>query len=117
MRISLKWDGYSEWQQGERIWQEKVVSMTLAEVEKTALAIERDAKMIVPVDTGKLRNSIRSEIKKTATTINAETGTDIEYGPVIEFGGARQRAQPYLLPSFNKNVEVLNSTINEILRG
>lgn len=117
MRMSAKWDGYKEWQQSERMWQEKVVSMTLAEVERTALAIERDAKLLVPVDTGKLRNSIDSNINKSKTSIDTDTGTDVAYGPAVEFGTSKQGAQSYLLPSFDKNVGTLSNTLNEILRG
>lgn len=66
-------------------------------VKLSALSIEATAKQLCPVDTGRLRSSIHHEI--TAFGFNATVGTNVEYAPFIEFGTARQRAQPYLFPA------------------
>lgn len=117
MGMSSSWEGYSDWQQSERMWQERVVNLTLMEVEQAALRIERDAKLLVPVDTGKLRGSLSTTISKTMTTIDAEIGTDVEYGPAVEFGTSRQGSQPYLIPSFDRNTQLLFSAIEKVMRG
>lgn len=117
MRMSSEWKGHKEWEKSETVWQKKVLEMTLAEVERTALRIERDAKLLVPVDTGELRRSLETGINKSTYSINAEIGTDVEYSEAVEFGTYKQRAQPYLIPSFDRNTKTLENTLSNILRG
>lgn len=65
-------------------------------VRKFALDIEAGAKVRSPVDTGFLRASIRARRIGTARW-RVEVGAD--YGLYLEFGTARQRAQPYFYPA------------------
>lgn len=85
----------------------------------TALDIQREAKERVPVDTGRLRNSIavaehESGIPATVGTqiaanqirpgmTTAVIGTSVDYAPNVEFGTSRSRAQPYLFPAAEIN--------------
>lgn len=69
-----------------------------------ALLIETAAKVKAPVLTGTLRSSIHTETAVTgATSAEARTGTDIEYGPYVELGTRSQRPQPYLRPAYDEN--------------
>lgn len=117
VKVTSKWEGLDEWEASETQWQEDVIRQTIEEIEKTALRIERDAKLAVPVDTGDLRGSITTDVNSKGDSVSAEIGTDIEYSDVVEFGGIHQRAQPYLIPSFDNNVTNLEETISKILRG
>lgn len=64
-------------------------------LEEVGLAAEGYAKRLCPVDTGRLRNSITH----TADKKTAYIGTNVEYGPYVELGTSRQKAQPYLKPA------------------
>lgn len=65
-------------------------------VRKAAYDVEAHAKSIVPVDTGKLKNSITSEFpSQTKAIISPHT----EYAAYVEFGTRRQRAKPYMRPA------------------
>jgi HK97 gp10 family phage protein len=66
---------------------------------KAGLVVERSAKQIVPVDTGRLRASIATRLVPG----NAEVGTRVEYAKFVEFGTNRQRPQPYLQPALINN--------------
>lgn len=58
-------------------------------IREYAVKIEREAKLRAPVDTGRLRSSIRHRLKELA----AEVLTDVEYAPFQEFGtGKRGRS-------------------------
>lgn len=113
--------GISEWMRDHEEWIERVWTGVGNAVEETAYRIERDARMIVPVDTGDLRKSIETEIDWSSSgrgeKVSAEIGTDLEYSDDVEFGTSRQMAQPYLIPSFDKNVADLERNINKILGG
>lgn len=74
-------------------------------VRKTAADIERDAKIMAPVDTGNLRSSISTALSGDgrAASMTAEVGPTASYGIYVEFGTSRMRAQPYLFPAADRH--------------
>ncbi len=66
-------------------------------LEEIGMDAERFAKEKCPVDTGNLRNRTTHRIGESA----AYVGTNVEYGPYVEFGTSRQKAQPFLRPAAN----------------
>lgn len=64
-------------------------------------AVHRAAVRLVPVDTGRLRSSIAQALGSDGEGLYGIVGTDVEYGPYIEFGTSRMRAQPYLRPALD----------------
>lgn len=73
------------------------------------------ARYLVPVDTGRLRNSITWKMKNEQgrvggrvedDSISAPTedlqmafGTNVEYAPYVEFGTDKMAAKPYIMPA------------------
>ena len=55
-----------------------------AAVNETAVNIQRNAKRACPVDTGRLRSSIRMEFYSNG--LAAEVFTNVKYAPYVEFG-------------------------------
>lgn len=64
-------------------------------LEDIGAAAEYYAKSIVPVDTGRLRDSIGYAVNDDTVTLYADT----EYAIYVEYGTLTHRAQPYLYPS------------------
>lgn len=62
--------------------------------------IVNNAKIFCPVDTGRLRNSIRilGRIEQTNVYI-IQIGTDVFYSKFVEFGTRNNLPQPYLIPA------------------
>lgn len=56
------------------------------------------AKRLCPVDTGRLRSSIRPRI--SAGDLSAEVYTDVEYAGYVEYGTVNMQAEPYLRPAW-----------------
>lgn len=71
------------------------------DLERRALAVERAAKRLCPVDTGRLRSSIAHDLARDARGLLAMIGTNVSYGPFVEFGTSRARAQPFLRPALS----------------
>lgn len=67
---------------------ESVMMDHLEEAMETAtLLVESTAKELVPVDSGRLRSSIASEVQQIATNvIQGFVGTDVKYAEAVEFG-------------------------------
>lgn len=74
----------------------KIPDVTEQVVRKAAFDIEAYAKTVVPVDTGKLKNSITSEFPAVHSAIIAP---HTEYAAFVEFGTRRMRARPYMRPA------------------
>jgi len=55
------------------------------------LMLQRDAKINVPVDTGRLRASITPTVEMNGDTVEGIVGTNITYAPYVEFGTAPHR--------------------------
>jgi hypothetical protein len=92
----------------------KVVNKSAFE---TGLVVERQAKALCPVDTGRLAASITTQARTKGTTPKGKgarltdvitppadegevyVGTPVEYGPYIEYGTYRSEAQSFLRPA------------------
>jgi HK97 gp10 family phage protein len=85
----------------------------------TALNIEREAKHRSPVDTGRLRASIRHQIDPNG--LEGQVLTDVDYAPYMEFGTSRTAPQPFLNPAadleqpeFVKRLEAIGQKLESV---
>lgn len=69
------------------------------DLQRRALQVDRAAKGLCPVDTGRLRSSITNEIGEDGDGLVATIGTNVEYAPYVELGTSKMAAQPFLLPA------------------
>ena len=118
---------------------EEMLAAALRALEKCGLTAEGYAKLLCPVDTGNLRNSITHQVEPTEPAVYI--GTNSEYGPYVELGtgkyypGGRQNAlgvpgrkgpmapdprpagQPYLKPAVADHVPQYKGIIEGEMRG
>ena len=97
-------------------YEDSVDKKTKDALVKCALAIERDAKRKCPVDTGRLRGSISTDLSQI-NSYEATIGTNVEYAIHVEYGTHKQSAKPYLRPAYNQNVNKLTQELKQILGG
>lgn len=71
-----------------------------------------EARNNVPVDTGALKGSITLEVEG-GDNPSATVGTNLEYGPAVEYGTSHQSPQPYMKPA----AEVGKSKMNDIAKA
>ncbi len=85
----------------------------------SALMVERDAKIKVPVDTGRLRNSLTHATEGFGSQEPAvRVGTNVHYAKFVEFGTSKQSAQPYLYPALIENKsKILNELAKAMKKG
>ncbi len=88
------------------------------QVATTAINIESKTKLNLTrqkaVDTGNLRASYRA--KFSGDGLGAEVGTNVEYGPHIEFGTFKMAARPSLFPAAEQERSNYINGITEVLR-
>jgi phage gpG-like protein len=61
---------------------------------QSALAVQRESAILAPVDTGRLRGSITTEIDKAVIPQWAKVGPAVKYGKYVEFGRKPGRMPP-----------------------
>lgn len=104
-------------------------------VQRGCMVVQAEAKLLCPVDSGELRNSISTKVDVSNNGVIGKVYTNKEYAPYVEFGtGSRGEstydgnvdvtynsewagmpAQPYLYPALKNNEEaVLRSIRNDI---
>ena len=85
-------------------------------IRKGAADIQRDAKILAPVDTGNLRNSISTTITGDGRTnrMSAEIGPTANYGIYLEFGTSKMRAQPYLFPATDRHEPAILAAMEQV---
>lgn len=66
---------------------------------RRAIQVDRAAKQLCPVDTGRLRSSITWELGQDIQGLLAVIGTNVTYAPFVELGTRKASAQPYLRPA------------------
>lgn len=84
-------------------------------LEAIGLQAEGYAKMLCPVDTGNLRNSITHTVDGAGQ--KAYIGTNVEYAPYVEFGTSRMRAQPYLQPAVYNHTDEYSRMVEHFLKN
>lgn len=84
--------------------------------DRSAKALVETARRLAPVDTGKLRDSIRMRKGKRATSFIVEAGgkettndKNYDYAVGQEFGTVDNPAQPYFWPSYRLNRKPMKS--------
>lgn len=75
-------------------------------VQKTAAETINEAKDNCPVDTGRLRSSIRL-LSYDESVPAAVVGTNVEYAEYVEYGTSKQSAQPFMRPAADRAKQLL----------
>jgi HK97 gp10 family phage protein len=70
-------------------------------ITKKAIMVDRQAKILCPVDLGRLKASINWRLGVDSRGLYATIGTNVEYAPYQEFGTRYMAAQPFLRPALN----------------
>ena len=97
---------------GLRNMKGKIHEKAKAGLKSGALVITNEAKRLVPRITGNLMRSIHDEPVEVKTNeLSSKIGTNVEYGPKIEFGGSRKAPAGYLRPALDEKGD---EAINEI---
>lgn len=95
MNVKLLVVGIEAFKAAARNKAKRVHEEVQRQVIESTIRIESDAKQFAPVDTGRLRSSIKREIRDEAGRVY----TDVEYAPYVEFGTSSTPAQPYMQPA------------------
>jgi HK97 gp10 family phage protein len=141
--IKVKLEGLETAIRNLHSWEKEKIRLVANQYDRSALAIEKNAKQKVPVDVGRLRSDIQKQVTKSDhnRVVNAEVFNTVKYAPFVEFGtgdGATQipaeqqeyasqfkgktgrvrnyRARPYLFPAFEQERPILIQKLTEILR-
>lgn len=95
---------------GGRFIEARVTRGAIASVAAAQGLIVQEAKTLVPVRTGFLRDSIHSiDPQETGKTVVGNVTADAHYAFFVEFGTVKMAAQPYLRPALDTTREAVRS--------
>jgi HK97 gp10 family phage protein len=75
-----------------------------------AIVVENRGKELCAVDTGLLRSSIGHQDGRDKDGYYIDVGTNVSYGPFVEFGTSTQGAQPFMRPAVAEAVGFSSAT-------
>lgn len=84
-------------------------------LEAIGFQAEGYAKLLCPVDTGRLQGSIVHETSPEDHSVTI--GTNVEYAAYVELGTKRTKAQPYLRPAIENHIDEYQAMTESFLRG
>jgi HK97 gp10 family phage protein len=73
-------------------------------LESKADELVKEMQAVVPVRSGRLKNSIRKNSQAGRIVVGP---VDVEYAAYVEYGTNRMKAQPYVRPSLDKILKTL----------
>lgn len=85
-------------------------------IEKGAEVVKRDAKVRVPVATGKLRNAIHVDPEDDGVYVIGGND-DAWYGHLVEHGTTRTPPRPFLVPALEENRDTVVGIARAALRS
>ncbi|KKN57515.1 hypothetical protein LCGC14_0561320 [marine sediment metagenome] len=91
--------------------QKAVIERAESILTSAVILVKSSARLLVPVDTGDLLNSI--DTKQGGLT--AKVGSDIHYAAYVEAGTPKMAAQPYLRPALMENIGNIKRLIRKLL--
>ncbi len=113
--ITIKVKGIPEALATLKKYQAKKKEQIKDELRIGAFKVEGLAKDVVAVLTGRLKSSVTtddSDIEKLIIRV----GTNVFYGPYVEFGTKHMEARPYLFPAFFAYENEIVKAIGRVLR-
>lgn len=140
--IKVKLEGLETAIRNLNSWETEKIRKVANQFDRSALAVEKNAKLKAPVDMGRLRSDIQKKVTKSDhnRVLNAEVFNTVKYAPFVEFGTGslvevpaeqqeyalqfkgktgrvrNYRARPYLFPAFEQERPILIQKLTEILR-
>ena len=77
--------------------------------------IHRYAVSVVPVRTGRLKNSLfwKADYENGENSLTGVVGTNVKYSPHVEFGTEYMAERPYMRPAVENNMAAINSIFND----
>lgn len=115
--IKITLQGEKEIQQKIKALEKDASDALRKVVEKTVVRVEKNAKRLSPVDTGRLRASIAYEVKSESNKHQGRVGTNVEYAPIVEFGGAIRKPKPFLFPAAKQSLDFFIRLIDSAIKG
>lgn len=119
--LVLKVEGLEELQAALAKFPKQWQQMANQALKPGLVLLESEAKKEAPVDTGRLRASIGSEIlRASGSEIVGKVGSSVEYASYQEYGTRYQPGKPYLRPTLSrfggKVVKMFEQGIAKVLK-
>lgn len=98
-----------------QIYQVQLRSEIFDLIDRTADRILNDAVSRVPVDSGKLRDSIKKRLYDESRRIAGDVVATAPHAHLVELGTSRSHAQPFMTPAYEAHVHRFLADLKRLL--
>jgi len=101
-----------------RVSRKDIVKEVRSANKKAADVVAQEAKVLVPVQTGRLRKSIGAQAQREAGYVKAGTPQGVKYAGPIHFGWPAKgiTPQPFIYEALDKRIDEVRATYERLLR-
>lgn len=85
-----------------------------SDIKKATRKVQSSAKDLVPVDTGILKNSIKTDFDEDRR--EGRIYTSVEYAPHVEYGTRKMKGKAFLRPAFNLNKQQIKKDLENAMK-
>ena len=104
--VRLEVEGLDELRRVLRRAPEMAQAEMAISMQRATYRVETEAKRRAPVDTGRLRSSLTSRVRRGASSVEGTVGTRLHYAPYMEYGrGALVESKAWIEGEFGRTVE------------
>ena len=83
---------------------------------KSAFTVEREAKILSPVDTGRLRASIATSLGILDQGLTSIVSTNVEYAIYVHEGTRRMRGRPFMKQAAEGSIPKIQAFYNDAIQ-
>lgn len=88
-----------------------------AAVASEAEALQAEARRRCPVETGRLRDSIRAGVRTQNADVDASVGSNLDYAKHLELGTLSRPPAPYLAPALKARKGALIESVRKAIHS
>lgn len=95
IELNVKIENEKEVMEELKKYPELINKNLITYIKLALIGIQRNAKMIAPVDTGRLRADIRTDLRIQSNEVKGVIFNNVHYALFVHEGTSRMRARPY----------------------
>lgn len=95
IELNVKIENEKEVMEELKKYPELINKNLITYIKLALIGIQRNAKMIAPVDTGRLRADIRTDLRIQSNEVKGVIFNNVRYALFVHEGTSRMRARPY----------------------
>ena len=115
--VKIQTEGMAETEAALEAFCEGMMPKITGVLQEGMEGIAREARALVPAESGQLKESIRARVRASGEEAVGEVTVTAEHGAYVEMGTSRMPARPFLYPAYMAGKEKMISALKRAVGG